>query len=137
LWTDYCYNKIPAKLTAGYFMKTILVIEDEVDITEIITIVLEDEGYKVRSLSNADHYEARLKESYPDLVLLDLNIGGFNGQIICEYIKSHFDLKSIPVILVSANINAVKVKEECGAEDLLEKPFDITSLVSKVQALAA
>jgi DNA-binding response OmpR family regulator len=118
-------------------MKNILVIEDEADICDIITIILEDEGYKVRSLSTADHYKIRLKESYPDLVLLDLNIAGFNGQIICEYIKSQFDLKTIPVILMSANINAAKVKEVCGAEDLLEKPFDIISLVNKVRALAA
>ncbi len=118
-------------------MKNILVIEDENDIMAVVTLILENEGYKVSTMSNADHYKTKLREAHADLVLLDLNIGGFNGRIICEYIKAHDDLKSIPVILMSANINAQQIKEECGAEDLIRKPFDLNYFIGTVKRFAA
>ena len=117
-------------------MKNILVIEDEYDIVALLTIILENEGYKVSAMSNVAHYETKLHEAHPDLVLLDLNIGGFNGKAICDYIKTHTDLKSIPVILMSANVDAQKIKEECGAEDLISKPFDLNDFIGTVKRFA-
>jgi len=117
-------------------MKKILLIEDEADISEVVKLILEDEGYAVSVLGDADHFETKLRESNADLVLLDLNIGGFNGKIICEYMKNDTVLKSIPVILMSANINIKQIKEECGAEDLIMKPFDLNFLISKVEEYA-
>ncbi len=112
-------------MSARKLMKNILVIEDEYDIVALLVIILENEGYKVSTISDATGYETKLREAHADLVLLDLNIGGVNGKLICDYIKTHDDLKSIPVILMSANVDAGRVKEECGAEELISKPFDL------------
>ena len=117
-------------------MKNILLIEDEAHISEVVKMILEDEGYAVSIWCDATHFETRLKKSHADLVLLDLNIGGFNGKIICEYIKGNIDLKNVPVIIMSANNNIKQIKEECGAEDLMLKPFDLDTLINKVKAYA-
>ncbi len=113
--------------------KKILVIEDEPIIAEMICILLEIEGYKVISLN--DEESIRDKRSYKqvDLVLLDLNLAGYSGTSICEYIKNDSDLKHIPVILVSANYDIEKIKDECGADDLIKKPFELTHFIQKVQ----
>ena len=117
-------------------MKNILVIEDEYDIMALLIIILENEGYKVSTMSNAAHYETKVREAHADLVLLDLNVGGVNGRYICEYIKAQDDLKSIPVILMSANMDAEKIREECGAEDLICKPFDLNYFIRTVKRFA-
>jgi DNA-binding response OmpR family regulator len=119
------------------WMKNILVIEDENDIMAIVTLILEDEGYSVSTMSSALHYETRVRAAHADLVLLDLNIAGFNGKIICEYIKGQNDLKSIPVIIMSANLNAKQVKEECGAQGVIHKPFDLNNFIGTVRHYAA
>ncbi len=116
-------------LSARKLMKNILVIEDEYDIIALLTIILENEGYNVSTMSDAAGYETKLREAHADLVLLDLNVGGVSGKLICEYIKAHDDLKCIPVILMSANVDAERVKKECGAEDLISKPFDLNYFI--------
>lgn len=123
-------------MSVRYLMKNILVIEDENDIMALVTLILENEGYKVSTMSNAAHYETKVREAHADLVLLDLNLGGFNGKIICDYIKAHDDLKSIPVILMSANADAQQIKNECGAEDLIRKPFDLNYFIGTVKRFA-
>jgi DNA-binding response OmpR family regulator len=115
-------------------MKKVLVIEDELDIVAVVTIILENEGFEVVSFNDGTNYQAKLQTSHADLILLDLNLNGFNGKLICEYVKSENDLKHIPVILMSANNNIEIVKEECGADDLIRKPFDINQLIDTVNA---
>jgi DNA-binding response OmpR family regulator len=117
-------------------MKKILVIEDEYDIMALVKIILENEGYSVCTMSNAEHYQTKVRAACADLVLLDLNIGGFNGGIICDYIKGQNDLKNIPVVIMSANINAEQAKKDCGAEDLIKKPFDLNSFIHTVKQYA-
>jgi DNA-binding response OmpR family regulator len=114
--------------------KKILVIEDEPIIAEMICILLEIEGYKVISLSDEESIKDELNHKQVDLVLLDLNLVGYNGASICEYIKNNSDLKHIPVILVSANHNIEKIKEECGADDLIKKPFELTYFLQKIRS---
>jgi DNA-binding response OmpR family regulator len=117
-------------------MKKILIIEDELDISELVTMVLEDEDYQVKQMSSATGFESMLRKYKADLVLLDLNIAGFDGCIICRYIKSDKELNDTPVILLSANINIAEAKEDCGADDLISKPFDLDYLINKVNAYA-
>jgi two-component system alkaline phosphatase synthesis response regulator PhoP len=115
-------------------MKKILVVDDEPDTVAIVKIVLEEEGYMVSTLPDPTEFKTVVRESKADLVLLDLNIAGFDGKIICEYIKGHDDLKNIPIIFMSANDNVKEVKEACGAEDVIPKPFDLTRLVDTVKS---
>lgn len=115
-------------------MKKILIIEDEQDIVDIATMILEDEGYEVSSFTEYPGYEARVNSSRPDLVLLDLNLKGYQGKDICKYIKAHDHLKQTPVVLMSANRDIKTVKEESGADDYISKPFDLTDFISTIRA---
>jgi DNA-binding response OmpR family regulator len=114
--------------------KTVLIIEDEPIIGELMSIILEIQGFKVISLSDTTYASKKLQDKEVDLVMLDLNLGGQDGSEFCEYIKSQDDLNHIPVILVSANINLTKIAEKCGADDFIAKPFEINSLMEKVKA---
>ena len=112
--------------------KSVLVIEDEPIIAEMISIILEVQGLKVISLADTGMARQKLEDKEVDLVLLDLNLRGEGGEAFCAYIKGQDDLKHIPVILVSANMDIEHVKERCGANDLIRKPFDIDQFMSKV-----
>jgi len=113
-------------------MKKILIIEDEPDILEITGLVLEQEGYEVHLISDCKHIYHELTEILPDLILLDINLCGYNGKDICEYIKSYGGLKHIPVIMMSANMNIERIANDCGADGLIRKPFDLVQLAQTV-----
>lgn len=114
-------------------MKRILIIEDEQDIVDIATIILEDEGYEVSSLSEFPNFEKTVNESHADLVLLDLNLDGYHGGDICKYIKSNDQLKDISVVLMSANRDIEATKEAVGADGFITKPFDLTDFTNIVK----
>jgi DNA-binding response OmpR family regulator len=112
--------------------KNVLVIEDEPVIAEMISIILEIQGLNVISLADTGLARRKLQDKEVDLVLLDLNLGGEDGETFCDYIKGQDDLKHIPVILVSANMDIERVKERCGADDLIKKPFDLDQFMRTV-----
>ncbi|WP_377098069.1 response regulator [Mucilaginibacter calamicampi] len=116
--------------------KKVLVIEDEPIIAEMICILLETEGLKVISLADVRSARQKVQNGDVGLVLLDLTLKGENGLAMCEYIKGQDDLKHIPVLLVSANSDLEKIKTECGADDHIAKPFDLTDFMSKVRRYA-
>jgi len=98
----------------------------------MISIILEIQGLNVISLSDTSWARDKLLNREVNLVLLDLNLRGEGGQAFCEYIKGHDDLKHIPVILISANIDIEEIKNQCGADDLIRKPFNIDYFMEKV-----
>ncbi|MES2377323.1 MAG: response regulator [Bacteroidota bacterium] len=115
--------------------RRVLVIEDEPVIAEMMSILLEIDGYKVSSLADATSAKKRLHEQEIGLVLLDLSLsGGESGQTICTYIKSDEKLKHLPVILVSANSDLEQISKDCGADGHIAKPFDLQYFMNKVKA---
>jgi DNA-binding response OmpR family regulator len=113
-------------------MKKVLLIEDDIDIAEIMTYVLCEESYDVTSLNHILAFEDMLDKLRPDIVLLDLDIAGLDGRKVCNYIKSNIALYHIPVVLVSASNRIIEAKDDCGADDLITKPFDIQHLINTV-----
>jgi DNA-binding response OmpR family regulator len=114
-------------------MKRILIIEDEQDIVDIATIILEDEGYEVCSLTEFTEYESKVSDCHADLVLLDLNLGRFHGKDICKYIKGNDHLKQTAVVLMSANKDIQIIKEESGADAYICKPFDLDHFIDVIK----
>jgi DNA-binding response OmpR family regulator len=114
-------------------MKRILIIEDEQDIVDIATLILEDEGYEVSSLSEFGDFRAQVRDSQADLVLLDLNLQGYHGGDICKYIKTNDHLKDTSVILMSANRDIATIKDEAGADGYITKPFDLSDFINIVR----
>jgi DNA-binding response OmpR family regulator len=118
--------------------KKILVVDDDRDIREIIMMVLESEGFEVAGLDNGTAVIDTVQQFWPDLVLLDVQLGDRDGRDICRDLKGQPATRAIPVIIISASHgwHALR-KKHCEADDFLAKPFDITELVDQVKRYAA
>jgi DNA-binding response OmpR family regulator len=114
--------------------KKILAVDDDHDIVDVIKIILEDEGYEVSTLTNGRNILDIISLIRPDLILLDVMLGGMDGREICKSIKDHPIFKYIPVVMISASHNLQSVLKLPGSpNDFLSKPFDIDHLVNKVR----
>jgi len=112
-------------------MKKILVVDDDASILEVVQIALESEGYHVQTITSS-HGLQKLTNDRPDLILLDMLLGGEDGRNICLRLKSNEETRHIPVIILSAHSDASEVADTSGADDFLEKPFDIDALLDIV-----
>ncbi|HEY0176459.1 MAG TPA: response regulator [Pedobacter sp.] len=118
--------------------KKILAVDDDNDILDVIKIILEDEGYEVFTLANGKQVFDIVKENVPDLILLDVMLGGLDGRDICRALKEHDIFKKIPVVMISASHNLNNLLLMPGAPDnFLAKPFDIDRLIEIVKAQLA
>ncbi len=109
----------------------ILVVDDDEGIVEVIQIVLEGEGYTVRTATNGDCLQD-LADNLPNLILLDVLLSGDDGRDICKSLKRNEATRHVPVIMLSAHSDASKVADAGGADDFLEKPFDVDRLIEIV-----
>jgi len=110
-------------------MNKILVVDDDLDILEVLKFLLKKNGYEVILLSEAQQVIGTVKETKPDVVLLDINLSGYDGREICKYLKTTLQVKT-PVILFSANISYKSSYKEYFADDFLEKPFEVKRLLN-------
>lgn len=117
--------------------ETILAIEDEPDVLEVMQYNLEQEGFKVLSCEDGDEGLARVREDPPDLVLLDLMLPGMDGVEVCRRIKSEKETENVPVIMVTAKDSEsdVVLGLGVGADDYVTKPFSPRELVARVKAV--
>lgn len=113
--------------------KRILVIDDDQGILEAFEAILESEGYDVVILSDTERVESLVKTYRPDLILLDILLSGADGRDICKKLKSKPRLKNIPIIMISAHPSASKTIQSVGADDFVEKPFEMDILLKKVK----
>jgi DNA-binding response OmpR family regulator len=118
--------------------KKILVVDDDQDIREIIMMVLESEGYEVYGLDNGQAVVNTVLKTWPDVVLLDVQLGDRDGRDICRELKGQPATHDIPIIIISASHGWHALREkQCDADDFLSKPFDLTELVDHVRRFAA
>lgn len=113
----------------------IVVIEDNPDISEIMDIILKDDGYEVISSEDGTIAE-QFNELKPDLVLMDELLPGKRGSEWCKFIKADPNLQHIPVVLVSTMPNLEQLAEKSGANGFLEKPFNISELGRMIRGFA-
>lgn len=111
--------------------KKVMVVDDDVGILDSLTILLEEFGYEVETTNDGDMvYD--IKNELPDLILLDLWMSGIDGRDVCIYLKKQKLTKNIPIIIFSANKNAEAIAKEAGANDFINKPFDMQELLDKI-----
>ena len=116
----------------------ILLADDSLTVQKIISLTFKDEDVEVETVNNGDQAITRLHYMRPALIMADVSIPGKNGYEICEYVKSHPDLKNTPVILL---VHAFEPFDEerarkVGADQFLKKPFQpIRGLISTVMNL--
>lgn len=115
-------------------MYKILIVEDDIDISEILQFNLENEGYIADQVSSAEE-ALNLNLHQYHLILLDVMMGEMNGFKFAEKIKSDTSTASIPIIFITARIaeNDVIKGLNLGAEDYIIKPFSIQILLAKIK----
>ena len=113
-------------------VKKILVADDDKAILEVIKIILEENGYSVIAVDSGAEVLDLIEKNIPDLVLLDVWMSGYDGRDIAKQIRTQEKTKGIPIVIISAHHNTAKMASDAGANDFIAKPFDITSLLSKV-----
>ena len=117
--------------------KLIAVIDDEPDILELVSLHLTKSNFKVKEFLNAESFFKFLSSEIPDLIILDLMLPDSDGIEICKYLKSNQELKSIPIIMLTARVSETDkvLGLELGADDYVTKPFSPRELVARVKAV--
>jgi DNA-binding response OmpR family regulator len=106
-------------------MKKILVVDDDHSIVEVIQVILEGNGFNVRTNLDGHDLPKIINEYQPDLILLDIRLPGNRlGTEICKELKQVY---FIPIILFSAEHQVVY--KDCNADDFIQKPFEIRNLL--------
>ncbi len=118
-------------------MKTILIIEDEQDLAELIAFNLHREGYLPLTASNGTTGLEVARRELPQLILLDLMLPGLMGTEICRLLKKDEKTAAIPIMMLTARGEEIDrvVGFEVGAEDYIVKPFSIRELLLRIKAI--
>jgi len=118
---------------------TILIVEDEADLGELMRYNLEAEGYGVVAAESGDEAVERIRDGVPDLILLDWMLPGLSGIELMRRWRSREETARVPVIMVTA-----RGEEEervrglaTGADDYMVKPFSMPELIARIQARIA
>ena len=118
-------------------MSRILVVEDEQDIAELIAHSLQRAGHTVERLGSGHGAVARVKESSPDLIVLDLMLPGMDGLLVCQALRADAATAAVPIIMLTARAEESEriAGLELGADDYMTKPFSPRELSARVTAL--
>lgn len=105
--------------------KKIIIFDDNLEILELCTEILEDLGCEVKTSPTTNNVEQQVLDYMPDLIFMDNWLPDISGIEATRMIKSNENLKNIPILYFSANSNIDALANEAGADDYLAKPFDI------------
>jgi DNA-binding response OmpR family regulator len=114
-----------------YPMKKILIVDDNTDILQVVELILKSHGFQVETVSDGTKAISRTGIFKPDLVLLDVYLGGVDGRQICKELKADSKTTNIPVIMFSAQSSRDDVMKY-KADDFIGKPFEVTDLMGKI-----
>ena len=115
----------------------ILIVDDEPDITELVSYNLKKAGYAVASASDGEEALARVREDRFDLIVLDLMLPGIHGMELCRILRNNEKTAQIPIIMLTAKGEETdKIRGlETGADDYMTKPFSPKELIARVKAI--
>ena len=118
-------------------MKTVLIIEDEKDLAELVAFNLEKEGYRPLIAYDGISGLESARTGSPDLILLDLMLPGMSGTEVCKALKGNPRTQLIPTILLTAKGEEIDrvVGFEIGADDYVVKPFSTRELLLRIKAV--
>ncbi len=111
----------------------ILVCDDEQEILDITQMILEDAGFKVLAVIDSLSVEKMIEEEQPDVLLIDLWMPGMSGDQIVKSLRLNSKIQHTPVVVISASRDGKEIAMAAGADDFLEKPYDIDVLVDTVK----
>ncbi len=113
--------------------ETILVVDDEADIRELIEFNLDREGYQVMTAATGEEALSMTQHHKPDLIILDLMLPGIDGLEVCRALSSY----EIPILMVTAKSedSDIILGLEMGADDYITKPFSPRILIARIRAV--
>lgn len=112
----------------------IYIIEDDEDLQHLLYLGLSRSGFQVTIFSTG-YPVISMTDRWPDLFIVDIELPGINGLEICKWLKSHEASQHIPVLFLSAAPYLKTLAENANGDDYLEKPFDMQTLVQKINNL--
>ena len=112
--------------------KLVLIVDDDAALSEMLQIVLRQEGFRTVSAASGDAALAEFHRSRPDLVLLDLMLPGMDGVEVCRQLRQH---SGVPIIMLTAKSDTADVVAglEAGADDYVAKPCKTQELVARIR----
>lgn len=116
---------------------TIMIVEDEADLSLMLRYNLEAEGFKVAAAATGDEAAEMVRDAQPDLILLDWMLPGLSGIELCRRWRAKQETAGIPIIMLTARgEEEERVRGlETGADDYVVKPFSIPELLARIHAL--
>lgn len=117
--------------------KRIMVCDDDKGILEMIEMLLIDEGYEVSAEASSVQLLKRIEKEMPDLILLDIWMPVISGDQILKSMRADSDtaISKIPVLMYSASTEGKNIAASAGADDFIAKPFDLDSLLAKIEKM--
>ncbi len=118
-------------------MQTILVVDDERNIRNILDFTLNAEGFNVISAASGDEALKQAASASPDLIILDVMMPGGDGFTACQHLKQNQDTASIPVVMLTARTEREDRERgaEVGADGYITKPFSPQRVIETVRSL--
>lgn len=117
-------------------MPTILVVDDEPAISDILRLVLEDEGYTVMTAGNGRQALELVASARPDLVIADVMMPQLDGRALCRTINRDPELQGVAVVLMSAVPDLIS-RADCDYAAFIRKPFDLDVVLKTVEKVLA
>ncbi|GAA3532098.1 DNA-binding response regulator MtrA [Aeromicrobium flavum] len=111
----------------------VLVVDDDASLAEMLTIVLEGEGFRTSVCHTGDAVMAAFEEFKPDVVLLDRMLPGLDGMEVCRRIR---EVSGVPIVMLTAKGETRDIVDglDVGADDYLTKPFRNSELIARIRA---
>ncbi|MCH4810491.1 response regulator transcription factor [Vreelandella neptunia] len=118
-------------------MAKVLVVDDEPNIVLSLEFLMEQAGFEVVTAEDGEQALARVDDTQPDLLLLDISLPGISGFDVLERLRGQEATAHLPIIMLTAHGRDVEREKgmALGADDYITKPFSTQSLVEKVKAL--
>src|SRR5205085_2406814 len=117
--------------------KRILLADDSITIQKVVELTFSDGDYEVTAVNNGNKAIQKLSEMRPDIILSDIIMPEKNGYEVCEFVKSHPEYRTIPVILLTGTFEPFDPDraDKAGCDAVVTKPFESQSLIHKVEEL--
>jgi CheY-like chemotaxis protein len=115
-------------------MEKILVVDDDEDLLLILWHALKGNGYQVTTLSDPGLVLETIAHTQPDIIILDISMGKWDGRDICAEVKKVEAYRHIPVVLYSGMVNA-NAQEKCQPDLFLQKPLSTNYFLRKIKEL--
>jgi CheY-like chemotaxis protein len=111
----------------------VLVVEDDLDTRDLLTLILEDEGYQVDAVDDGRKVTEQVRKIRPDVITLDIGLPGMSGSAVLDDLERDPVTAGIPVIVISGHTRKLGEPDREHASRVIAKPFYITEVVEEIE----